>query len=168
MKFIIADIIFACIGILMIHFSAKRGFLQTLLSFTKNLLALAAAYLFGTSLVGVFASLIPAIDGTILPTVLSYVAVFLIASLVLTVATFFLGKLIEHFKLIKTLDKILGGLLGVVLAVMALFVIASIIKLVPAWNEFYRGTWLIRTVGDSALLEVFKFLNVGNLLKSTK
>ena len=57
-----------------------------------------------------------------------------------------------------------GAVLGIIIALMVLFAVASVIKIVPSWAEIYEGSTVIKALGESSLLQFFKFLDIGNLI----
>lgn len=156
----IADIIFVAVGLLIVIFSAKRGFFRTLMKFAKIFLAIGAAYLFGNMLGPWLAETVPALGSTF-SVVLSYVVVFVGSLVLLTVATWFVGALIERVVLVRALDSILGGAVGLIIAVMALFVAASVMKHLPASQEIYAQSTVVKFFGDSSFLDSIRFLDVG-------
>lgn len=162
---IIADLVFVFAGLFTIIFAIKRGFFRTLMRFARTFLAIGAAYWFGGMLAPTIASAFPSIGEGYLSVILSYVAVFVLAIVALTIATWIIGKMIERLGLVRKLDMILGALIGILFAAVSMFTVASIIKIIPAASEFYAQTFFIKMFGNSSLLEVFKFLDVGSLLK---
>lgn len=164
MGHIFADILFVLVAILLVVISAKRGFFKSLMRFAKIFLAIGAAYLFGGMLKPWIASTFPAIGEGFLSVIISYAAMFLLAMLILTVVTWFVGKLMDRLALVRRIDTVLGALVGLILAVIFMFVAASIIKIMPSAKELYENTAIIKFFGNSSLLDVLKFLNVGNLL----
>ena len=162
---IIADLIFVFAGLFTVIFAIKSGFFRTLMRFARTFLAIGAAYWFGGMLAPTIASAFPSIGEGYLSVILSYVAVFVLAVVLLTVSTWIIGKLIERVGLVRKLDMILGALIGILFAAVSMFTVASIIRIIPAASEFYDQTFFIKMFGNSSLLEVFKFLDVGNLLK---
>ena len=161
MGHILADVIFVLVGLGMIAFSAKRGFFRSLMRFAKGFLAIGAAYLFGNMLAPWLSESFPVLGDRVVPMVLSYVLVFVLAWVGLTVLTWFIGALIEKLMIVRKIDMVLGGVVGFFSALILLFIAASLMKFIPATETLYENTAIIRFFGDSSLLKGIKFLDVG-------
>ena len=158
---IIADIIFVLVGLGIVLFSAKRGFFRSLMHFAKGFLAIGAAYLFGNMLAPWLSKTFPVLGTSFIPMILSYVLVFVLALVALTVITWLMGALIEKLLIVRKIDMLLGAVVGLLSALIVLFLTASVIKFLPASKELYGETAVIRFFGDSALLKGIKFLDIG-------
>lgn len=165
MGHVISDIIFVLAGLLIVFLSARRGFFKNLMGFCKVFLAIGAAYLFGGRLAPWITKAFPVFGEGIPSVIAGYVAAFLLAFILLTIATWILSRLIKSIGLVRKIDILLGAVLGILIAMMGMFVAASIFKIIPGASELYEKTFLIRFFGNSSFLEIFGFLNVGNLLK---
>lgn len=156
-----ADIVFSLVGIAIVLISAKRGFFRALMGFGKGFLAIVAAYLFGNMLGPWISDKIPAIGGVI-ANFLSYLLVFVIVYIGLTILIWVLGALIDRLKVVGTIDKILGAVIGLISALMILFIAASIIKFLPWTEEMYAGSTVIKFFGESSFLENIKIFDFGS------
>ena len=144
--------------------SAKRGFFGTLMRFAKTFLAIGIAYLFGDLLTPWVSETFPVFGEGFVAVAVSYIFTFLLSLVLLTVVTWLMKGLIKRLSVVRAVDGLLGALVGVVIAVMMMFVAASMIKIIPAAAEMYANSAVIKLFGESSMLEVLKFLDVGNLL----
>ena len=158
---IIADIIFLLVGLVIVIFSASRGFFRTLMHSAKFFLAIGATFLFGNMLAPWIRERLPVLGGKALPNVLSYLLVFVLSFVLLTVITFLMGAAIERLYIIRRIDIILGALVGVLFAGMLLLVAASVIKFLPVSQQMYQDSTVIRFFGESSFLKTFKFFDFG-------
>lgn len=94
--------------------------------------------------------------------IIGYIVVFLIALIGLWIVASVLTKLIKHIKLFNTINTVLGCILGILIASVILFIIASILKYFFAESEIYTKSVIVKFFGESPLLQVIKFLNVGS------
>ena len=152
MGHIIADIVFVLAGLLIVLLSAKRGFFGTLMRFAKTFLAIAIAYLFGDLLAPWVSETVPALGDGFVAVAVSYIVTFVLALLLLTVVTWLMRGLIKRLAVVRALDGLLGALIGIVIAAMVMFVAASIIKIIPAAEEMYAGSTVIKLFGESTWL----------------
>ena len=92
------DIIFCLVGIIIIAVGAKRGSFKSLMNFIKVFLAFLAAKLWGTVFASWIAETFPSIafEESKLPNIISYLIVFIVALLVLSVLTIIIKKMILH------------------------------------------------------------------------
>ena len=161
MGHIIADVVFVLVGLGIIAFSAKRGFFRSLMRFAKGFLAIGAAYLFGNLLAPWLSKTYPVLGDRVLPMILSYVLVFVLALVALTVITWLMKALIDKLMIVKKIDTILGGVIGLLSALILMFIAASLLKFMPATDALYEKTAIIRFFGDSSILKGIKFLDIG-------
>ena len=164
MGHVIADIVFVLAGLLIVLLSAKRGFFGTLMRFARTFLAIGIAYFCGDLLTPWVDKTFPSLGGGFVALAVSYIFTFLLALVLVTVVTWFMRGLIKRLAVVRAVDGILGALVGVVIAAMVMFVSASIIRIVPAAEELYANSTVVKLFGESSLLDVLKFLDVGNLL----
>ena len=101
---------------------------------------------------------------TAVSNVVAYIGVFVVAFIGFWLLAIVLTKMIENISLLDKANKILGGLLGLLIALTSLTVIASLLKLFWANEPIYADTVFVKFLGDSALLKVFKFLDITSLL----
>lgn len=158
---IIADIVFVLVGLAIVILSANRGFFKTLMNSAKFFLAIGASFLFGNMLAPWISEKLPMLGGKVLPNVLSYVLVFVLSFVILTIITFLIGAAIERLYIIRKIDIVFGALFGVLWAGMLLLVAASIIKFIPATQQIYQNSTVIKFFGESTFLETFKFFDFG-------
>lgn len=226
MGHVIADAIFLIIGLLIVWLCAKRGFIKTVIHFSKTLLAFVAAYFLGgpvsnlicekwlgnavhgfvyNKINGAYQAAADSFDAqsaisslpnflmteemkaklyaaegngeelvnsmtdsvsspiaSLFSNIIGYLAVFLIALVGLWILAAVLTKLIEHIKLFNTINTVLGCIFGVLLASVILFIAASILKVFLAESAIYTKSVIVKFFGESPLLQVIKFLNVGS------
>ncbi|MBQ9131282.1 MAG: CvpA family protein [Clostridia bacterium] len=115
----------------------------------------------GEELVNSITDTVSAPVSNLISNVLGYIGVFLIALVVLWIAVNLLNGIFEKLTLLGTVDRILGFVWGTVLSCLLLFMIASVLKVFLSTSAIYQDTWIVKFFGDSALLEVFKILDVG-------
>ncbi len=101
---------------------------------------------------------------TAVSNVLGYLAVFVLSLVLISVGVWFLRKLIEHISLLERTDRILGGVMGGLTALLLLLVMTSLIKAFFANDPIYLDTVIVRAIGNSGILDLLGFLNVGNIL----
>ena len=158
---VIADVIFVLIGAAIVLISAKHGFFRTLTRFARVFLAIILTYFFGNLLAPWIATTIPIFSNSVIAMVVSYVFVFLISIVLITVFTWFVGALIERVVLINKINTILGAVIGLISACVVLFIIASIMKFLPISKELYAESVVIRFFGDKFFFQYIPFLNLG-------
>lgn len=115
----------------------------------------------GEQLVSSFTDSIATPVSTLLSNILGYVAVFLVSLILLWILVKVLDGLMEHIKLLGTINTILGFVWGVLLSAMLLLMAASVVKLFFADAPIYQNSVVVRFLGDSFLLEFLRFLDIG-------
>jgi uncharacterized membrane protein required for colicin V production len=88
---------------------------------------------------------------------LGYVAAFLLALVLIRFVARFLTELIDHIKLVGTLNRVLGALLGLLVAFAFLMVISSVFKTFFVGKPIYEETVVLKFLGDSVLPSVKLF-----------
>ncbi len=142
--------------------SALPGFLMT----DEVREKLAAAEGSGEELVGSMADAIATPISSLFSNIIGYVVVFVVALVGLWLLAKFLTRVAEHVKLLDRLNKILGATLGLIVAFCVLFVAGSLMKFFFAGSTIYTGSVVVKFFGESPLLNILKFLNVGASLFS--
>ncbi len=224
---LILDILFVVIAVIVVAVHAKRGFIKSLISSCKLLLAFALAYLLGGQVAGLFQSnligppihdwVYDKVDGIyegignslnvediaaqfpeflmtdevrdtianvtseesgeamvesittgiadpvswLISNIIGYLLTFVVSLIVLSLLAMLLNAVVDHIPLIGALNHVLGGLWGALLGLVLLFVAASIVKVFLSADDYAAST-VVRFFGDSAVLEVMQFLNVGS------
>ncbi len=97
---------------------------------------------------------------SLISNVIGYVLTFVVALIVLSLLAKLLTAIVDRIRLFGAVNHILGGVWGALVGVIILFVAASVTKFFLGADE-YAATVVVRFFGDSALLETFKFLNIG-------
>ncbi len=93
--------------------------------------------------------------------ILGYVGVFLIALVLLWIVAGILSSICERLPLVGTLNSLLGGLIGLLIALAILFAAGSLLKQFFAASPIYENTLLVKLFGNSSLLNLLSFLNLG-------
>ncbi|MBQ9774029.1 MAG: CvpA family protein [Clostridia bacterium] len=145
------DILFVVIGVVSILLGIKRGLIKSVIQMGKVLLSILLAFLVGSA--------IPA--STVLGKVIGAVVVFVLAFIGLSIAAWFLTKLVDHIRLVALVNHLLGGVFGALSAAILLLLLSSVLKFFFGNFDFYRDTVIVQWFGDSSLLDVLGFLNVG-------
>ncbi len=96
--------------------------------------------------------------------VCGYVLVFLVSLIVLSLLACLLTKLIEKITILKVVNTVLGAVFGFLISFLILCVFSSVIKTLMGESEFYLTSRLMKFLGDSALLEKIRFLDVSRLI----
>ena len=159
----IFDIIFVVLAGLILFSYARRGFIGSIFHFAKTYLAFFFAYTFGGA-IGESLEAAMSDSPDFIRTAVGYVVAFVVALLVLSIVVFFLNKLISQVKLLKSLNGFLGTLLGILVAFAFLLVITSIFRTFFAGEAIYEETVVLKWIGESGLLETFKFFDVASAL----
>lgn len=115
----------------------------------------------GEELVASFTDSIATPVSTLLSNILGYVAVFLASLILLWILVKLLDGIMEHIKLLGTINTVLGLVWGILLAGMLLLMAASVCKLFFADTPIYQNSVVVRFLGDSFLLQILSFLNLG-------
>ena len=159
MTHLLADLLFILVGLLIVFFCVKRGFFKTLMRFCRFLLALLAAYFFGSRVAAWLLVHISALSSWRVASIVGYLLVFLIALVVLILVTKVIGDLIHQLPLLNFIDRFLGGVVGVLIAFCVLLLIASVIR--SFWGDagFYVNSSVIRFFGNIKLPKVLSFLD---------
>ena len=97
--------------------------------------------------------------------VVGYGLVFLAALIVLSLVAIILTKMIEKIKVLKAANTLLGALFGFLISFLVLCVFSSAVKALMGESDFYVNSQLMKYLGDSALLEKIRFLDVSKLIK---
>ncbi len=118
----------------------------------------------GEALIGTVAHAISDPIASGISNVLGYAAVFLLSIVLLTVVAWLLTAVIDRVAFIGLANHILGGAWGAMTALLILLVITSVIKAFWGTEPLYQESVLVRLLGDSGMLDVLGFLNVGNIL----
>ncbi len=103
---------------------------------------------------------------TVISNILGYIGVFVISLVLLWVAAVILTKIVERITLLDRINKILGAVLGLLIALAVMFAIASVMKLFFGGSALYTDTLLIEAFGNSSILDVLRFLNIGDTMLS--
>ncbi len=101
---------------------------------------------------------------TAISNVLGYIAVFLLSLILLSIAAWLLTKLADSVVFLGVINRILGGAWGAVTAFLLLLVLTSVIKAFWSADPLYLDSVIVKFFGESGLLKVFGFLDVGNIL----
>lgn len=101
---------------------------------------------------------------TALSNVLGYIGVFVISMLALWLVAALVTKLIEHNRSLGVVNRILGIALGLLISLTVLSVAASVLKFFFAGDSLYANSVIVKALGDSALLDYIKFLDVTHLI----
>ena len=123
---------------------------------------LAAAEGSGEQLVNAMTDSISTPIASLFSNILGYVGVFLIALVVLWIAAGILSTICDKLPIIGTLNTVLGALLGLLIALMVLFAASSLIRQFFAQSPIYTKTFIVKLFGESSLLNVLTFLNLGD------
>lgn len=222
----ILDALFVIIGVSLVLIYANRGFIKSILSFFKTILAFVAAYLLGGKLAtlicskwlggivhgfvydkinGIYqaaadsfnadavidslpdflmteemqASLnaaqgsgeqlvesmtnsISAPIASLFSNIIGYVGVFLVALIVLWIVAGILTAICEKIPLIGSINTLLGALIGLLIALAVLFAVSSLIRQFFADSPIYTETVIVKLFGDSSLLKLLSFLDLGD------
>jgi len=96
--------------------------------------------------------------------VLGYVLVFVLALIGLSIAAWFLTKLIDKIAFLGLANRILGGVWGALTAALLMIVVSSVVKLFFGNDEIYTSSVLVKFFGDSGILQIFGIFDIGNLM----
>ena len=146
------DLLFAVIAVVSILLGIKRGLIKSVIQIGKVLLSILIAFSVGSAL---------PIDGVI-GKVIGAVVVFCIAFIGLSIGSWFLTKLVDRVKLMALINHLLGGVFGALSAAILLLLLSSVIKFFFEDFDLYQNTVIVQWFGESSLLDVLGFLNVGN------
>lgn len=124
---------------------------------------LAAAEGSGEELVNTFTDLIATPIATLFANILGYIAVFVLSVIGLWFLVKIVDGLTEKIKLLDRVNTMLGFVWGLVLALMLLLMASSIVKLFFGNDPLYLNSWVVRFFGDSFLLQILRFLDVGEV-----
>ncbi len=98
---------------------------------------------------------------SVVSNIFGYALSFLLALVGLWIAAVILTKLIDKIQLLGRLNRLLGFALGLVMSLLLLFAVSSIIRFFWGTTEFYHNTVIVRFFGDSSLLRLLAFLDIG-------
>ena len=143
----IFDLVFLAAGVLMVLGYIKRGFVESILHFAKAVLALVFAYLLCAPIGTLVHTMMPNL-ATPLCTAIGFALGLLLVEIGLSVAIFFLSKIIKGIGLANRLNKLLGGVLGLVMAFLYLVIIAAIFKMGFSGQPIYEDTLVLKLLGE--------------------
>lgn len=98
---------------------------------------------------------------TVVSNLVAYVLVFVLALILLSIVIKLLDSLVSNITVLDRINKLLGCVWGILLALAACLAIASLIKLFFADAPIYADSVVLKFFGESALLKIFGFLDVG-------
>ena len=87
---------------------------------------------------------------TAISNILGYILVFVVSLIVFSIATIFLGKLVEKIPVIGRINSVLGGVLGFAVALLILFVVSAVLKLVASDSSFLGSSFFLNLFGNAA------------------
>lgn len=93
--------------------------------------------------------------------ILGYIGVFLLALVGLWILAAILDKVVSKFRILNSLNTLLGAILGLLIAVTVLLAAASLMKVFFASSYVYTESVIVRFFGDGGLLNGLKFLDIG-------
>ena len=150
------DILFLVLTGLIFYSYYKRGFVGSLFEFARIYIAFFMAAAFGGLLGDLVVEWLPNLLRPICHAI-GYVAAFLLAILLVRFAARFLTELIDHIKLVGTLNRLLGALLGLLVAFAFLMVISSVFKTFFVGKPIYEETVVLKFLGERVLPSVKLF-----------
>lgn len=98
---------------------------------------------------------------TFICNVLGYILVFVAALLLLAIVSAILRAIIKSVKPFRVIDSLLGAVLGVAVSAVLLFIAGSVIQSFFGSEAFYTESIVVKFFGESSVLDVFRFLDVG-------
>lgn len=98
-------------------------------------------------------------------TALGYLAVFLVALILLAIVTAIVTGLTKKFKGIRAIDRILGMIFGIAFATVLLTVASSIIAYFFQDHDFYTQSRIATYLATSPLAEHLTFLNFKTMIE---
>ena len=171
----IIDIAFTLIFLLIVIVCFFRGFLKTIATFLKLVIAAVLAYFIApllggfigniipldqSSNINTFIKLIPGVNsGTLqldaqgfLGTVIAFILVFILIYFILTFIVNFLNLGVKRFRIAKIINRIGGGILGIIIGGALLFALSYIVAISLT---IYSPTLGISTIQKSIFLKTF-------------
>ncbi len=100
----------------------------------------------------------------VISTVVGYILVFAISLVVLWILAIVLTKVVDHIKMLRTANILLGVLMGVILSCVLFFVVGTTFRFFAGDSEFYTQTVLLRAFGDARLPAFLRFMDIHYLL----
>ena len=133
---LLVDLLLVAIIIGFTVFGIKRGFIKSLISFFKNIIAFFTALLFSSYFTPwIEKTFFSDSDANTIAPVVSFVAVFIVAIILIMIV----GAILDQFAklpLLRCTNKILGGVLGIAMGVFWAFVVSALVRIsAPYWSE---------------------------------
>ena len=97
--------------------------------------------------------------------IVGFALVFVIAFLALSVVYVVIKNMRETYQTFGTADSVCGGVLGFVFAFAVLLFAGSVMKFFFGNQPVYTDSTIVKLFGESSLLDSFKFLDPGEVLK---
>lgn len=159
--FVLLDILMVALFAVVAFLGFKRGFVKTVLSSARLLLAILITYLLGSHISSWVRNTFtePSESGVenlaadALSVVIGYLLTFLLSFVILAVATWFLGKVLS-LPVLKQFDKLLGLVVGLVSGFVVVCLVSTLIwVLLKAMDD-------LDTYSKTTILKFFKELNL--------
>ena len=126
----IFDIVLIGIVVLAVVLAAKKGFASSLLETASVLISGIASYQFSTPVSGIVGDIFFAEKANALTyvfaRVITFVALFIVFSILLKIASKVLSSLLDKIPLVGTANSVLGAALGLIKALVIVFVICTL------------------------------------------
>lgn len=159
--FVLLDILMVALFAVVAFLGFKRGFVKTVLSSARLLLAILITYLLGSHIsswvrntfMEPSESSVENLAADALSVVIGYLLTFLLSFVILAVATWFLGKVLS-LPVLKQFDKLLGLVVGLVSGFVVVCLVSTLIwVLLKAMDD-------LDTYSKTTILKFFKELNL--------
>lgn len=103
---------------------------------------------------------------TVVSNVVAYILVFLVSLILLSIVIKLLDSIVSNVSILDRFNRLLGCVWGILLSLALCLAIGSLMRVLFAESLIYTDSILLKFFGESALLKLLGFLDVGKNIVS--